>query len=578
MSAGRKGLPGGGFEAAGATESPQDRVEYVQDAMQRIVKDYLNNDPRLIEIAERIVKDGGEGLHLMSAGDEEALRRRPEILGGLEAIVRTDGSRPSFLIRNGEIDRASSPLGGWAGLLEDSAGRLRDAIACVGRIDIPGSSVGFMGTGFLIQENLIVTNRHVLQVSARQYNGTWKFSDGAAIDFGHEFRGRDSVNRRKLKRVVFCGNKAINFDSIDHSKLDLALIELESASASRTIKVLPLNLSPTWAAVGKRIVTIGYPGSPPFMLYPPTLLEQLFQSTYGYKRIAPGELIASQTGVLPWTLTHDATTLGGNSGSVVLLAGNEQVSAGLHYGGRGVEPRENWGHVLADVLNEPNGQSNKTLRDVLRENGVQVECSGPPATGTTTPAVSQSPRPRPAAQPTKTGDWRQGVTLAMMRPLSAVPGKSRLEAAQLEAAGDGHTPAAQFANREGYSPDFIEDFTIPLPIPSADVRTLRRGGTGVELKYEHFSVIMSASRKMPMITACNIDGAESRSLPRIQQWSYDGRLNDEDQWGNELYQNNDLDRGHMVRREDPVWGSLAVAGGRMSIRSITRTVARKWPV
>jgi endonuclease G len=42
-------------------------------------------------------------------------------------------------------------------------------------------------------------------------------------------------------------------------------------------------------------------------------------------------------------------------------------------------------------------------------------------------------------------------------------------------------------------------------------------------------------------------------------WSFDGRLDKADQWGDALYDSNALDRGHMVRREDPVWGSLAEA-------------------
>jgi endonuclease G, mitochondrial len=100
-----------------------------------------------------------------------------------------------------------------------------------------------------------------------------------------------------------------------------------------------------------------------------------------------------------------------------------------------------------------------------------------------------------------------------------------------------------------------------MPKATRDMRELRRGGTGVELVYEHFSVILSASRKMPMVTACNIDGKESRSLPRVKQWKFDGRLDRADQIGDEVYaeQKNVLDRGHMVRREDPNWGSLAVA-------------------
>ena len=92
---------------------------------------------------------------------------------------------------------------------------------------MPGSSQGFQGTGFLVHENLIITNRHVLQVTADwQSDGSWKLKSGAAIDFGHEFNARESLNRRLLRRVVFAGPDPIrNF--IDHKKLDLALFELD---------------------------------------------------------------------------------------------------------------------------------------------------------------------------------------------------------------------------------------------------------------------------------------------------------------------------------------------------------------
>ncbi|HZG53149.1 MAG TPA: DNA/RNA non-specific endonuclease [Pyrinomonadaceae bacterium] len=125
------------------------------------------------------------------------------------------------------------------------------------------------------------------------------------------------------------------------------------------------------------------------------------------------------------------------------------------------------------------------------------------------------------------------------------------------------TPAEEFEGRGGYDPDFLDGWRIELPLATgaaaADMRQLRRGGSGVELKYTNFSVIMSASRRMPMLTVANINGAESRSVPRINAWSFDGRLDKEDQWGDILYYQNSLDRGHMVRREDPIWGSLETA-------------------
>jgi len=125
------------------------------------------------------------------------------------------------------------------------------------------------------------------------------------------------------------------------------------------------------------------------------------------------------------------------------------------------------------------------------------------------------------------------------------------------------TPAEVFAGRNGYAHGFLDGWEIALPRPIGqrehDVRELKRGGIGSELKYRNFSVIMSASRRLPMLTAANIDGEEARRVPRMSTWSFDGRLDKEDQWGDEIYANNALDRGHMVRREDPVWGTLEIA-------------------
>ena len=133
----------------------------------------------------------------------------------------------------------------------------------------------------------------------------------------------------------------------------------------------------------------------------------------------------------------------------------------------------------------------------------------------------------------------------------------------LEKAGhEPETPAEEFAGRQGYLPDFLDGFKIALPLATGAAKNdmLRiDGGSGVELKYMHFGVIMSVARRMPMLTAVNIDGSQSRRLPRISTWSFDGRIEKNQQFGDALYDNNALDRGHMVRREDPVWGSPADA-------------------
>ncbi len=71
-----------------------------------------------------------------------------------------------------------------------------------------------------------------------------------------------------------------------------------------------------------------------------------------------------------WTLGHDATTLGGNSGSAIVVIGREKITVGLHYGGRRADPRENWCHVLGLTLDETDGRSSKTLREHFHERGV----------------------------------------------------------------------------------------------------------------------------------------------------------------------------------------------------------------
>jgi hypothetical protein len=49
----------------------------------------------------------------------------------------------------------------------------------------------------------------------------------------------------------------------------------------------------------------------------------------------------------------------------------ENIASGLHYGGDLDEPRENWGHVLGNVMNIKNNE-NRALRECLDEYKVQI--------------------------------------------------------------------------------------------------------------------------------------------------------------------------------------------------------------
>ncbi len=114
-----------------------------------------------------------------------------------------------------------------------------------------------------------------------------------------------------------------------------------------------------------------------------------------------------------------------------------------------------------------------------------------------------------------------------------------------------------YKNRNGYDPNFLEN-VIPLPILSDGLinDTVKlKNSNDMELKYTNFSIVMSKSRGLAFYTAVNIDGSKLEPLDRKNDvWYFDSRIEKKFQYGPELYSGNDLDRGHLVRRLDPVWG------------------------
>lgn len=92
----------------------------------------------------------------------------------------------------------------------------------------------------------------------------------------------------------------------------------------------------------------------------------------------------------------------------------------------------------------------------------------------------------------------------------------------------------------------VTETAADLPVPTREGLTV--------LDYVHFSVHQDIDRRMAAITAVNIDGARLREVGRSDNWALDPRLPAKHQAGEELYARNDLDRGHLVRRRDPVWG------------------------
>lgn len=113
----------------------------------------------------------------------------------------------------------------------------------------------------------------------------------------------------------------------------------------------------------------------------------------------------------------------------------------------------------------------------------------------------------------------------------------------------------------GYDANFL-GAAVPAPTAAtADVRgdLLEVAGRTI-FEYTHFALAMSRSRRFARWVAWNIDGGALRRVSRSGiPFRKDPDLPADAQVGDELYANNPLDRGHVARRADLVWGPLPEA-------------------
>lgn len=213
--------------------------------------------------------------------------------------------------------------------LTEARSRLETAIDSVGRVNLVNHRFDWVGTGWVVAPEIVVTNRHVAD----------EFATAAADGTG--FRLRLANNGKTVKpsldwyreyqrpRESVVGVDQVIWKSAD-TEPDVALLHIASADADGVPSPPPIPLmsaAEIAASVGSWAAVIGYPARSPFN--DAADQQRIFDGIYDVKRLAPGTVMSVSPDGL---FRHDGTTLGGNSGSVVLdLASGKAI--GLHFGG-----------------------------------------------------------------------------------------------------------------------------------------------------------------------------------------------------------------------------------------------------
>lgn len=241
----------------------------------------------------------------------------------LEAIVLLD-VRPVFDSLDGTFV-AHHKL--WLHLNESPQHEaIVQALPSVATLNLNKNGVRYVGTGFLVGNDLLITNRHNVDgIIEGVGTKSLKIRSGASVkaNFGKEILGVAQSDFSMSEPVMV------------HPYWDIALLRIPGISEGRTA----LTLSPEEIRYVKNreIAAIGYPGRD--TRSPDEVRDPLYRYKYYVKRIAPGystgssETWGTYAGQPINTLTHDASTLGGNSGSPVVDLHTGLIVA-VHFGGR----------------------------------------------------------------------------------------------------------------------------------------------------------------------------------------------------------------------------------------------------
>lgn len=497
----------------------------------------------------------------------------------LEAIVMPQ-NRPVVFVRDAGYDTLTDP---WLGL-NDAAVRNRIAplLRSIGRVELPNASwVPYGGTGFIVGKDLLMTNRHVAQLFSQglgEGQGKLRFRSGdAAIDFNRR------VDSKAEDRTGWFN--VISVEMI-HPYWDMSLLRVDGLTDA--FPALSLSILKPEDLVDRDVVAVGYPARDDRSNL--DLQDRIFERTYNVKRLQPGKIrtrekIRSFESTVN-AMTHDSSTLGGNSGSAIIDIQTGQV-VGLHFAG--IYLKANYAVPTYELARDShvakrNLNFNGSVAATNEWDSAWQRVSGTEGVApvTTSPGPNvQSPTTTPVTGSTNAAQWTipLQVSISIGQPV-------RAGAAGSESVAIAPVEAPQMAipiifggleNRKGYNPSFLElddDEEVPLPRLTDLGRTVaaKLDDGSAELRYHKFSVVIHKGRRLALYTAANVDWRASMRAPdghkpsrkeltgltdnQQEQWTTDWRIPEEHQLPDIFYTKDGgaFDKGHLVRRDDVCWG------------------------
>jgi S1-C subfamily serine protease len=235
----------------------------------------------------------------------------PAELAALEMVIRL--LRPAPFSHGGQLDDLPDQKEHnlYPPDLKDQWSRFRELVNpllySIGRINL-GSGT-HIGTGFLVGDGVLATNRHVL--------------DDLTLGTEVLMAGQSRVVFQREDRATDKPEHIVDIDDVlsIHDHLDMVLLSV------RKLGRPVVEIDPAPVTEGHRIAAIGYPANDE--VRNPLFVGPIFQNRFGVKRAALGEVL---DGVKSPNLFHDCSTLGGNSGSPLFSLATGKV-VGIHRAG-----------------------------------------------------------------------------------------------------------------------------------------------------------------------------------------------------------------------------------------------------